>query len=977
MHGAPAAVCVTPGGPLPCAGRGVLLGACPGPPDPFLLGRVGPVPGEHTGAGTPRGNEGHVRHFSSQVGSGRARSLRLSAAALAAVVGAAPLLTPAGARAPASPLPCSTQVPSTHWYSLPAARFSSGPQQITAYSINAAVPEQLLVTNGVAIMRSLDGGCSWSTAYELPAAGSEGPSLDASEPRDSKLPTYTSATARIGTIRSLGPAVFALIQEHTPVARPHLLVSSDFGGSWQHRDLPLAGESGTPLDVAVGFDPASGTSYIYLLVDQGQSAAVASVRRPVTLLVSEDFGYTWERRGEGPGETSLSAPVIGDVPPSEELSGLHGVASPYLLGRTVFVYGEAGLYRSDDAGHTLTRVDTNLVPGRVGDLEALALPTKGGTRLQLTAYSLGSPFAFRSLDGGAHFQSFSTPTEVESSSLDAISGPAGVFLEIGALNLPVYLNLGAPLQLHDLQGAFNLATRERLIIGAGNDALYWRRPFEVIPLEEVTERPALAEIPDTIVKLSEPRFRHPVRRIVLDRGEQRKVRYRLDLPPTPTPVDVFFLIDVSGSMQDTIDGVRRALFSIINQLRLEGVDVWFGVGEYRSYTQPPAYKRRLDISPPGPRLRRALNSLFASGGQEETQLMALYQVATGEGIDEPNHHITPGQQANFRSEAEKVIIHATDAQFSTGDGHPTFEQVAAALNAKGIKQIGIAVGDCEPNQRCLETPLEGLRRVADDTDTTAPPQGVDCDGDGDTELYFQEPLACRLDRDEVDDAATMAAVIVNTIRALRDDGAVRFRAEGPAGVVRSVTPTQPRIVNFKQPQVLDYHVTYSCPRLKPGRHYRVRLQAARASGVLAALDVKVICRSAEPEPPVVPFVAPVAAVFPPPRPPQPPNPNPNPQANPNPQPNPNPQSAFATQEQEQPQLAVAHAAGQRAEARLQPERGFSHKGSDEYAFARYKGARAGPPYAFLSLTVAMTFMLGTVLLARQRAAVRRIHIRRS
>lgn len=918
-----------------------------------------------------------MRRLSSQAGSGRARSLRLSAAALAALVGAAPLLAPAGARAPASPLPCSTQVPSTRWNSLPAPRFPSGPQEIAAYTINSTVPQQLLVSNGVAIVRSGDGGCSWTPSYELPAPGSEGPSVDAGEPRNSKLPTYSSATARIGAIRSYGPAVLALIEEHTPVARPHVIVSTDFGATWQHRDLPLAGEGGTPLDIALGFDPGSGTAYTYLLVDESQPAAVASVRRPVALFVSEDLGYTWERRGEGPGEISLNVPVVGGVPPSEQLTGLHGVASPPLLGRTVFVYGEAGLFRSDDAGRTLTRVDTDLVPGRVGHLEALVQPKKNGARYVLTAYSRGSPFAFRSLDGGTHFDSFSTPTEVESSSLDAISGPAGVFLEIGALNLPVYLNLGAPVPLHDLQGASNVATLDRLIIGAGADALYWRRPFEVIPLDEVTDRPTLAEIPATVVRLSEPRFRDPVRRIVLDRGEQRRVRYRLDLPSTPTPVDVFFLIDVSGSMQDTIDGVRRALFSIIDRLRLEGVDVWFGVGEYRSYTQPPAYKRRLDISPPGPRLRRALNALFASGGQEETQLMALYQIATGEGIDEPNHHITPGQQANFRPQAEKVIIHATDAQFSTGPGHPTFEQVAAALNARGIKQIGIAVGDCEPNQRCLETPLDGLRRVAADTGTTAPPEGVDCDGDGDTELNFQEPLACRLERAQVDDAATMAAVIVNTVRALRDDGEVRFEADGPAGVVRSVTPIQPRIVNFKQPQVLDYRVTYSCPRLKPGRRYRVRLRAARAAGVLARLGVDVICRSAEPEPPLAPLIAPVAAVFPPPRPPQPPNPNPNPQANPNPQPNPNPQSAFATQEQEQPQLAVAHAAGQRAEARPQVERGFNHKGSDEYAFSRYRDGGSDPPYAFLSLAASMTCMLGAALLARQRATVRKAYTRRS
>jgi hypothetical protein len=870
-------------------------------------------------------------------------------------------------------------VSSTHWSRLRPPAFSAGPQQITGYAVHRALPQQVLVTNGVVIMRTLDGSCSWSEVYALPVPGEQAPELDPNDPEGSKIPTYSSATARISRIVSYGPIVLALIQEHTPVARPHVIFSTDAGSTWRHSDLPLAAETGTPLDIELGFEfgaPGEQSSiFMYLLVDESQASAAAAVERPVSLYVSEDLGSSWERRGQGPGETSLNLPVVGGLPEGEGLTRLHGLAVPLGMGRTVFAYGEAGLFRSDDAGRTLEKVNTDLVPGRVGLLQADTVFAPSGTSLRLTAYSAGSPFAFRSLDGGRSFTSFATPTEVESSSYDVISGPSGAFLEVGALNLPVYVDLDAPVQLRDVQGSLRIATSERVIFGATDDAIYWRQPFREIPLEDVRDRPTLAEIPDTEVNIGEPRFRDPVRRIVLERGERRTVGYKLDLPPTPTPVDVFFLIDVSGSMQDTIDGVRRALFSIIDRLRLEGVDVWFGVGEYRSYTQPPAYKRRLDVSPPGPGLRRALNSLFASGGQEETQLMALYQVATGEGIDEPNHHIAPGQQANFRSAAEKVVIHATDAQFSSGDGHPSFEQVAAALNAKGIKQIGIAVGDCEPNQRCLETPLDGLRRVAADTGTFAPPQGVDCDGDGVTDIIFQEPLACRLERTEVDDAATMAAAIVNTIRALRDDGQVRFAAYAPTGVVRRVTPERPLVVNFKQSQVLNYEVTFACPRLKQGRRYDVRLEVSRAAGTLATTTVRVVCRQPEPEPPpAAPFIAPVAAVFPPPRPPQPPNPNPNPQANPNPQPNPNPQSAFAAQEQEQPQLALAHAARQRAEAVPEIERGFNQRTSDEYAFSRHRGTQ-GPPTGLYVIAVCMTFMFGSALLARQRAAARRVGVK--
>src|SRR5207302_9657541 len=115
-------------------------------------------------------------------------------------------------------------------------------------------------------------------------------------------------------------------------------------------------------------------------------------------------------------------------------------------------------------------------------------------------------------------------------------------------------------------------------------------------------------------------------RLSLGKGQRQTVPYALGLPGN-RKVDVYFLVDTTRSMTDKIAALRPALGRIVNALVAAHLDPWFGLGEFRSYDQGPAYERLVDISPPGRQLQNEIDGLKAAGGGDETQLDGLYQAA--------------------------------------------------------------------------------------------------------------------------------------------------------------------------------------------------------------------------------------------------------------------------------------------------------------------------------------------------------------
>jgi len=278
--------------------------------------------------------------------------------------------------------------------------------------------------------------------------------------------------------------------------------------------------------------------------------------------------------------------------------------------------------------------------------------------------------------------------------------------------------------------------------------------------------------------------------------------YTVGLQTTATHgmVDVFFLVDRTGSMGDEIDNIRTTLNTLIAPGLARAIpDLGIGAATYADfpidpYGHPSDEPFRVDqpviteITP----LQGALDRITVGGGGDGPEALteALYQLATGGGLA-PFVPMAPGCRrpgvgyACFRPRAQAVILVVTDApthngpfanshaydssSFSPGPAPHTYQQMLAALvPTLHPYVIGINSGT-EP-----DSGRAGLVRLARDTGALA--------ADG-TELVF----------DIGPDGAGLGEQVVRSIE--RFESEVRFDASarawdlagtGPVGFVQGV-----------------------------------------------------------------------------------------------------------------------------------------------------------------------------------------------
>ncbi|MFN2626215.1 MAG: hypothetical protein ABR520_09060, partial [Mycobacteriales bacterium] len=460
-------------------------------------------------------------------------------------------------------------------------------------------------------------------------------------------------------------------------------------------------------------------------------------------------------------------------------------------------------------------------------------------------------------------------------------------------------------------------------------------------------------------------------------GQSKLVRYTLDLAPTPTPLDVFFETDSTGSMQPVIAGLRRDFQDIINDLAKSGINVYFGVADFKDYETfgspgdyPYALRRK--VGPVDEELKDAIERIPIGGGNGlDSSLTAAYQAATGEGqarvespvgpVDAAGWWIEPGRGADFRTESLKVIVLAQDVrsrdpQSEPGYPGPSYDTVIRTLNRDGIKVVGLAVGNNGDGNNG-DGPRRTLEPLARGTDTLSPDEGTDCDGDGDIDIAAGQPLVCSL-RPNRGGSTSVAPAMVSLLRSVQDLAPIDLAAAGNPRVVRIVSPAEISDVNVKAHNLLHYTVRFTCDRTTAGATYPVTLQASTQVTPLATATADVECGEAPAPRPAVARALPLAAAAIAPPAPPPVEPNLNPQPNPNPQVQPNTQAqlnaAIAQQEQEEvaPQLAYVDTGDDAVE---------------ELAMSRRDDAGAGP-----AVTLAAGLMASVaagVALHRQRTRV--------
>ena len=342
--------------------------------------------------------------------------------------------------------------------------------------------------------------------------------------------------------------------------------------------------------------------------------------------------------------------------------------------------------------------------------------------------------------------------------------------------------------------------------------------------------------------------------IEVPEGERRDVtlRYRYEL----VAADVLLLVDETGSMGSIISSLEsQILTDILPGLRAEITDLEVAVAGFRDFpvgsygdsgdTPFSLYQQATSSSAT---VDSAVSALYARGGNDtpESQVEALYQVATGAGIGPwVAAQSCPGERlgyACFRREATPIVLLFTDAPFHNGPTGTntysgvsptphTYRQAADALAAIGGRVMGFDAGSGGADA--------DLRQIAIDSGA------VRSDG---TPLVFDVSSTTRLGAEVVDAVRTMASdspmdidLVVEEVTGSGGAALVASIAAVSASPASGATRRADRFDHVHPGTEVTFVVTLdnrSFPSSGPGREFVLRL-VLRGDGVTRLLEEEV------------------------------------------------------------------------------------------------------------------------------------------
>ncbi len=859
--------------------------------------------------------------------------LRWRAALLAGAV--LTTATPLVASALAPHLTCGV-TQTGRWERIPVRTFKpvnglSSSDAVTAYTVDRTRAENVVATNGTRIQLSRSNGCDWDDSFALSATPT------GAQP-------FSGATSSIVQVASLGGRVLAAVREGTGAAsRPHILLSEDGStGAWAASDSGLPAQ-GTPRLLRAASDGR--TAYLTIsptAADPGTTGGVlpgvplptpGGVAPAGLLYRTTDGGASWTLQTTASdlpsGGTDFSQLAI-DAGSSDRLYGI-------VAGRLVLSTDGGASFHAGPTGE-FTAV-TAMTPG------SLAAFTSGGTGY--FSNNAGGTFATFTAPSGvtsAAARSGSTYLVVESNGVLRTLEPGGSALAIPA---------AAPATRGSLLGDRSAQSSFHAL--AGHALLRF-----VDPIPKGTVNPPLAA-GDRSVPPPNPGVVLPgVRNISLPIGSTEREDFTLDLPKNPTPLDLFFLVDVSTGMEGAINDVKANITRIIGSLTAAKVNLKVGIGtvgtgparaendypdayvyppvglqpDPRHYVKPVIYKRIRAVGATDASLYKAVNQLDLetepgstqgydpkAPGNHEGQLIALKNLAEGLGQKTEREvtlrlptttDVLPGQEAGFRSNpgVRHIVILASnenfDAPYGTDErpgsdphnGNPLldFGPTLTILNRHNIQVIGLTAGG--------DIATDDLRTLARGTHALTPAGGVDCDGD--QHLNAGEPLVCN-------NGSGFSDAIIRVLSSLTDRQNVQLVPVNRTPVLGALNSRALLGLDVKRPNRAQFSVQVSCVDVKPATYHqdisavlrqtvvgKARLNVTCVKAAAAVPPKPVVLSGNPPPPPPQPVANVVAPVAPPP-------PAAQPQVNPQVQVQTQvqPMTAGAIQEQQELQLALA------------------------------------------------------------------------
>lgn len=792
---------------------------------------------------------------------------------------------------------------SDRWVRIGAPKFDAeeGPRTIKAFTTSPYASNAVYVTNGTVVKFSGDGGCTWNTMF-----------------RSSALrpgPGYTPDVVTGITAPTDATLWVATYDDIAGVPHPHVYVGTDVGQgsrspSFSRIDIGMP-QYGRPVTLIGSTQPTSGA---FLLVDELPDPSTGTAATTTRHL------YQTYLPDDPQGSGAVTGAAWQEIAPPTGFGRIEGIAGQD--NNTVWIWNGNKFAVSSDTDTSPITWTVGTAPNPIvkididSDLQPIVV-SRGdqGSQLQVAsaAAALSRP---RGVPGDP--VSFTHGRLLD---VFAASGPGGTWgfdhrvqdwVNITPRGVPVF----SQLEMSNGKGT-------RVVLGQTPDALYrWDTYFDEtfikppLPLRGVGDpnRPLLPKSKLKGAVLS------PLKQIVeISPGQTKQVPVTFRVPPAPAPLDVYFLMDTTSSMGAAIAGLKASVTKIATDLRAQlGTSACFGVGDVKDFVgaSPYVFKTLLPVSPcdtsPGlVRVKAAVAQLkegtAGDGGfPPEAQTVALTQAVKGNG--QAHVPVPAGQGAKFRPAAFKVIVLISDSGPNEGNGYPTVGQTARTLNSDDVKIVSIAVngpgGEVQAAERMM-------KRLGEETDSRAPAEGVDCDGDGGGrygDLGPGDPLVCKLavlSNGRVP-TVNIGPAIIGLLIAVQDPGTVEVDVTDPEHVVRGPILGLTSVVkNLKYESGLSFKLPVGCTSAQAGRELPVGLYPTVRS-VSVGLYGQVVVRCLAPAvPPVVrppeappqpaavahPLVA-LAPVVPAPI---------NPPANPIS--NINPNAGFSQQEEQQFQLA--------------------------------------------------------------------------
>lgn len=772
------------------------------------------------------------------------------------------------------------------WTVLEGPKFPAGEPVITAHGIDRYHPYVHFVTNGLVIMRSIDGACSWEEVYRLP---------DAPSPQ---MPV-TAATGRIERIDAARERAYALVSapgQALPEPLPRIdaativLSAPDGGKTWSAGSTPpiLPGAPG-PItfsddegEVWIG---AGGLVYrsqddgrsLSAVTPPGDATKIDSLVASITYMTGGDM--VWAKNENGAGFMSLSEGTTWTRYDRSEI-GTHGpVLQPVEKGdetRIAFFdtdpeSGEVNDFvYSQDAGKTFKRFGRESVTGLEGSITSFEGEQRRGDIVLTTT------------EGVYRFH----PRAHRMVSIDEFAlGPMRDAITAHGYEQRVTYRFHSDTEIfvyeENAKGASELP-----IPGVFDYTEPAPKPAELVP--QAGEYPVGA-------------------------GSTATQRYKLSLAARSTRLDTFFVLDTSNSTNGYINGLRVGISKIARGLAKAGVEARFGLGDYQDNgsTNGVRYARRANIGG-ADALRSALKKLTVNGG-EEPGYTAVHQALTGSGVPAPKKGppVAAGQGIDWRAQSVRSVVLVADESFAHDPDGATREQARKALEDSGVSFVGVIVRDDKfdpllPGVDCnavLHTPdksydgtegdhrlrcqLEDLARAAK---TFAPAAGTDCDGDGKIDVAPGAPLVCTIPPEGSEGIVAVADPLKRLLLAVTDEQPVVLRAGGDAAAKAAVKPVGDYSkLDLKQEHALEFDVAFTCAREDAGKRYPIPLDALVAGREIARATPTILCgtiakkvvppskpRKKKPKPKPEPKAAPPAPVPAPAPPPVPAPPAPQP-----------------------------------------------------------------------------------------------------